>query len=135
MKTFSFLITLILLTSCQSNEQINKEDVPSVTPSELIGSWTTTNLNPDNISLKGFELKEDYTATIHVLDSRNRTNIYKGKWVLTKELKVNEMLNLKTFLSLEFQESKNKRKTFLFKEDREDGDLILSIRGVDYKHI
>ncbi|MCQ0111406.1 hypothetical protein [Zhouia amylolytica] len=135
MKTFSFLITLILLTSCQSNEQTNKEDVPSVNPSELIGSWATTNLNPDNISLKGFELKEDYTATIHVLDSRNRTNTYKGKWVLTKELKVNEMLNLKTFLSLEFQESKNKRKTFLFKENREDGDLILSIRGVDYKHI
>ena len=131
---FSFLI---LLTSCKF--EINNDEKTKVKyeKSELLGHWVRTNEmeeleNSKDVVIRKFNIKEDNTAEIEILDSIGRKTV-SGSWKIGEEQKIIELISFKSDFALTFWSSSNYKHMISFSVEKPDDKIILNLQGITFE--
>ena len=136
LNTLIIFFFLIFLTSCKF-EKNNGKTAVKYEESELLGHWVRTNEkdeldnSKDAIVLK-FNIKEDNSAEIEILDSIGRKTVT-GSWKIGGEQKIIGSLSFKPDFSLTFWSNPNYMNMISFTVEKPEDEIILNIQGITFE--
>lgn len=139
MKNLNRLIILsflILLTSCKFEKNNDANTDVKFEKSELLGRWIRINKmekleNSEDVIVSKFNLKENYTAEIEILDSKGNRTIT-GSWKLDGEQKLGS-ISFKSDVALTFDKDTNHRNVILLSVEDSNKKMILTAQKANFE--
>ena len=121
---------LMVLTSCKSEQKTDTNaNIVEFEKSELFGRWIRTNKienlkDPEDVLVGKFNLKDDSTAEIEILDSIGYETVT-GSWKIDNEQKVGPF-SFKSDIALTFDRNNNHRQIILLPVKELNEEKILT---------
>jgi hypothetical protein len=128
---------LIFLTSCKFEKNNDPNTDVKFEKSELFGYWIRTDEmdeleNSKDVIVRKFNIKEDSTAEIEILDSIGRKTVT-GSWKIGEEQKIIGSLSFKSDFALTFWSNPNYMHMISFSVEKRNDKIILNSQGVIFE--